>query len=85
MRPARAPRPNPLPASGERERDRGIVVSGERERIGTNGAELVTTYQYQTLGDHEIVTVTDPEGKRLCRIVCQGMEVRRCPSMVEVI
>ena len=34
-------------------------------RIGTNGTELATTYQYQTIGDHEIATVTDPEGNRM--------------------
>jgi RHS repeat-associated protein len=37
------------------------------KRIGTNGTELVTTYQYQTAGDHEISTVTDPEGNRMAR------------------
>ena len=35
------------------------------KRVGTNGAELVTTYQYQTVGSNEVITVTDPEGHRI--------------------
>jgi YD repeat-containing protein len=33
-------------------------------RIGTNGAQLVTSYSYGTNGTHEVVTITDPEGNR---------------------
>jgi YD repeat-containing protein len=52
------------------QRASGFDASGRvvwEKWIGTNGTELVTTYQYQTVGDHEIATVTDPEGNRMAR------------------
>lgn len=45
------------------------------KRIGTNGTELTTLYQYTPLGDHEVVTVTDPEGSRISREVDENGRV----------